>query len=164
MRPANTHGGGRQAGRVAAACARGNCRLGDRHGSAGLQGRFLAGFAAGIGPDRGYARKTNPDYGTACGGKGGTVRLTGAGGRAGGRAAAGSGGTATVPAAAAERAGGSRPGSARGGLALRWAVPAALAGGLALAAAFPPASVWLSSGRRCSRWRCGAGAYGLVSS
>jgi len=69
------------------------------------------------------------------------VWLTGAGGRAGGRAA-GSGGTAPVPAAAAELAGGSRPGSARGGLALRWALPVALAGGLALAAAFPPAGAW----------------------
>ena len=66
--------------------------------------------------------------------------LTGAGGRAGGRAV-GSGDTASVP-AVAERAGGSRPGSARGGLELRWAVPVALAGGLALAAAFPPVGVW----------------------
>ncbi len=73
--------------------------------------------------------------------RGGTVWLSGAGGRAGGRAA-GPGGTALVPAAAAERAGGSRPGSACGGLALRWALPVALAGGLALAAAFPPAGVW----------------------
>ncbi len=69
------------------------------------------------------------------------MRLTGAGGRAGGRAA-GSAGTAPVPAAAAEQAGGSRPGSARGGLPLRWALPVALAGGLALAGAFPPVGAW----------------------
>ena len=69
------------------------------------------------------------------------MRLTGAGGRAGGRAA-GPGSPALVPAAAAERAGGSRPGWALGGLPLRWALPVALAGGLVLAAAFPPAGAW----------------------
>jgi apolipoprotein N-acyltransferase len=69
------------------------------------------------------------------------VRLTGAGGRAGG-GAAGPGVTAMVPAAAAERAGGSRAGPARGDMPLRWALPVALAGGLALAAAFPPVSAW----------------------
>ena len=50
------------------------------------------------------------------------------------------GGTARVP--AAERAGGPRPGPGRGGLPLRWALPVALAGGLALAAAFPPVGAW----------------------
>ena len=69
------------------------------------------------------------------------MRLTGAGGRAGGRAA-GPGVTALAPAAAAEQAGGARPGPARGGMPLRWALPVALAGGLALAAAFPPAGAW----------------------
>jgi apolipoprotein N-acyltransferase len=69
------------------------------------------------------------------------VRLTGAGRRAGGRAAD-PGGSALVPAAAAEQVGGSREGPARGGLRLRWAVPVALAGGLALAAAFPPVGFW----------------------
>ncbi len=69
------------------------------------------------------------------------MRLIGAGGRAGGRAA-GPGVTALAPAAAAEQAGGSRPGPARGGMPLRWALPVALAGGLALAAAFPPAGAW----------------------
>ena len=61
--------------------------------------------------------------------------------RPGGRAA-GPGVTAMVPAAAAEQAGGSRPGPARGGMPLRWALPVALAGGLALAAAFPPVGAW----------------------
>jgi len=65
------------------------------------------------------------------------VRLTGPGGRAAGSAA-----TALVPAAAAEQAGGSRPGPALGGMPLRWALPVALAGGLALAAAFPPVGAW----------------------
>jgi len=69
------------------------------------------------------------------------VRLTGAGGRAGGKAA-GPGVTALDPATAAERAGGSGPGPASGGLPLRWALPVALAGGLALAAAFPPVGAW----------------------
>ncbi len=69
------------------------------------------------------------------------MRLIGAGGRAGGRAAA-PGVTALAPAAAAEQADGSRPGPARGGMPLRWALPVALAGGLALAAAFPPAGAW----------------------
>ena len=61
--------------------------------------------------------------------------------RAGGRVA-GPGVTAMVPAAAAEQAGGSRPGPARGGMPLRWALLVALAGGLALAAAFPPVGAW----------------------
>ena len=69
------------------------------------------------------------------------MRLTGAGGRAGGKAA-GPGVTAMVPVAAAERAGGSRAGTACGDMPLRWALPVALAGGLALAAAFPPVSAW----------------------
>ena len=69
------------------------------------------------------------------------MRLTGAGsGRAGGRAA-GSGVTALVP-AAAEQAGSSRPDPARDGMPLRWALPVALAGGLALAAACPPVGAW----------------------
>jgi apolipoprotein N-acyltransferase len=69
------------------------------------------------------------------------VRLSGAGGRAGG-GAAGPGVTAPVAAAAAAQAGDSRPRPARGGMPLRGALPVALAGGLALAAAFPPVGIW----------------------
>ncbi len=67
--------------------------------------------------------------------------LTGAGGRGGGRAA-GPGVAAPAPTAAAGQAGGPRPGPARGGVPLRWALPVAVAGGLALAAAFPPVGAW----------------------
>ena len=69
------------------------------------------------------------------------MRLTGAGGRAGGRPGH-PGVTALVPGAAADHAGGSQPGPVRAGAPLRWALPAALAGGLALAAAFPPVGAW----------------------
>jgi len=69
------------------------------------------------------------------------VRLTGAGGRAGGRAA-GRGVAALASAAVAEQAGSPRPGPARGGMPLPWALPVAVAGGLALAAAFPPVGAW----------------------
>jgi len=67
--------------------------------------------------------------------------VTGAGRRAGG-GVAGPGVTGLVPAAAAEQTGGLRPGPTRAGTPLRWALPLALAGGLALAAAFPPVGAW----------------------
>ena len=61
------------------------------------------------------------------------MRLTGVGGRAVGRAADPAD-SAVAKAAAA--------GLASAGLPLRWALPVALAGGLALAAAFPPLGAW----------------------
>ena len=45
-----------------------------------------------------------------------------------------------APSAASRLAGPGADGPS--GLPLRWALPAALAGGLALAAAFPPAGIW----------------------
>ena len=69
------------------------------------------------------------------------MRLTGAGGRAGGRAV-GRGVAALAPAAAGEQAGSPQAGPARRGMPLLWALPVALAGGLALAAAFPPVGAW----------------------
>jgi apolipoprotein N-acyltransferase len=62
------------------------------------------------------------------------VRPTGATGPPGGAAAA-------APAAAGQ-ASGSAAAAGGGGLPLRWALPVALAGGLALAAAFPPVGAW----------------------
>jgi apolipoprotein N-acyltransferase len=66
------------------------------------------------------------------------VWLTGAGGRAGARA----GRSGVTPLPPSDPAGGWDPGPARGGIPMRWALLAALAGGLMLAAAFPPAGAW----------------------
>ena len=86
------------------------------------------------------------------------MTVTGANGNPGGATATppptGSSGPAAEPAPTAGRVPGTPP------LRLPWALAAALAGGLALAAAFPPTGIWplRRPGPRCWPWPCGAAA------